>query len=423
MARNLAQWLDYQSSVHPKNIELGLERVSAVWQAIAAPQVAPVVVTVAGTNGKGSSLAMLAAMAAAAGYRVGVYTSPHLIRYNERIRIDGQALDDAALCALFERIEQARGEIPLTYFEYGTLAALLACADAKVDLAVLEVGLGGRLDAVNIIDADVALITGIGLDHTDWLGDDLAQIGREKAGIMRAGKPAIVAMPDAPDSVREHAQNLRADLRWAGRDFSHQREAQHWDWKGVNTQRHGLPMPAMRGNIQLQNAAGVLAVFEALEDQLPIDQRAVRCGLLDAQLPGRFQVEQRTCRWVLDVAHNPQAARHLSQQLGEVFVSGEVHAVVGMLSDKALSETLAVLGPRVDHWHLLDLSDQARGASAEALASAVPEGAKVSLTAGPLHETLGETLHALEAQTQADDLVLVFGSFVTVGAVLEWMQI
>lgn len=419
MSRTLEQWLDYQSSLHPKDIELGLDRVRTVWMRLGAPVVGRQVISVAGTNGKGSSVAMLAAIAAAAGYRVGVYTSPHLMRYNERIVVDGNALTDAALCDLFERIEQARGDIALTYFEYGTLAALLAFADVQVDLAVLEVGLGGRLDAVNIIDADIALITGIGLDHTDWLGETVDQIALEKAGIMRAGRCAVVAAPGAPYVLRDEAQRVGALLRWSGEAFQYRVEAGHWDWEGAVQQRHGLPLPALRGKVQVQNAAGVLAVFEALNETLPVDQRAVRTGLLSAQVPGRFQVVQRSCRWVLDVAHNPQAAEQLALQLGDLYVPGQVHAVVGMLVDKALAETLSVLVPRIDQWHLLDLSSEPRGASAVELAKALGEVSSVNQWRAPLPTQLA----ALERTLGDDDLVLVFGSFVTVGAVLAWMQI
>ena len=417
--RNLAEWLDWQSGLNPKSIDLGLERVGRVWQALGAPPPAAQVISVAGTNGKGSSVALLEAILLNAGYRVGCFTSPHLQRYNERIRIDGREASDAQICEAFERIEQARGEIPLTYFEFGTLAALLLFSDQALDVAVLEVGLGGRLDAVNLIDADVALITAIGLDHMDWLGDSLEAIGREKAGIMRAGRPAVFGAPQMPQSIAEVAGELGAQLLRAGEDFSYRKSGQGWEWLGRAGRRNGLPLPGMRGDIQLQNAAAALQVLECLQDALPVDQRAVRAGLLSARVAGRFEVHQRRCRWVLDVAHNPQAATELLKQLGDLFVPGRVHAVVGMLRDKALEDVLTLFADKVEQWHLLDLSAEHRGASAVELQDALPDE---HAQQAELCESVPACLQKLDADTSGDDLVLVFGSFLTVAAVQGWMQ-
>jgi len=419
MQRTLEQWLDYQSGLNPKHIDLGLERAAGVWRALGAPLPARRVVTVAGTNGKGSSVALLEAVLRQAGYRVACYTSPHLQRYNERIRIDGQMLDDAAICAAFERVEQARGGTPLTYFEYGTLAALWLFAQGDPDAAVLEVGLGGRLDAVNIIDADVALITGIGLDHTDWLGDTLEQIGAEKAGIIRTGRPVVFAAPEMPKSVEEAAQARGAHLLRYGVDYRYQAGNVAWNWQGRTSSRSALPLPAMRGAIQMQNAAGMLQVLECLQDELPVDQRAVRSGLLSAKLRGRFEIHQRRCPWILDVAHNPQAARQLSRQLDDFFVRGNLYVVLGMLRDKAIHEVLAPLIGRVDHWYLLDLSAEPRGASAAELCDALPGASAGSVD--DCHE-LKACLNALDRRAGEDDLVLVFGSFVTVGMALDWLE-
>ena len=418
-SRTLDEWLDWQSGLHPKRIDLGLERVQHVWRQLGAPTPAAKVVSVAGTNGKGSSVALLEAILREGGYRVGCYTSPHLLRYNERIRIDGQPADDATICAAFERIEQARGDTRLTYFEYGTLAALLLFADSALDLAILEVGLGGRLDAVNIIDADVALITGIALDHTEWLGDTLEQIGAEKAGIVRRDRPAVFAAPDMPASVAQVAARHGAPLLRLGEAYRYRRSGEGWDWLGGGTSRRALPLPGMRGSQQLQNAAGVLQVVDCLQASHPVDQRAVRAGLLSARAAGRLERVQRSCPWLLDVAHNPQAAQVLADQLGDIFVPGQVHAVVGMLRDKAIDQVLAALAPRIDRWHLVDLATEQRGASAvelrEALAGAQRDAAHLC---GDLHDCL----ERLDAQLAADDLVLVFGSFVTVGKVMAWLH-
>ena len=418
--RTLEQWLDWQSSLNPRSIDLGLERVGQVWRALGAPSPAARVVTVAGTNGKGSSVAFLEAIFREAGFATGCYTSPHLQRYNERIRVDGQMLDDASICEAFERIGQVRGNTALTYFEYGTLAAVLLFADRSLDVAVLEVGLGGRLDAVNIIDADVALITGIGLDHTDWLGDSLEKIGAEKAGIMRRGRPAVFAAPQMPDSIEQVAREKGAQLLRLGEDYRYSRTAESWSWRSASGgRRNALPFPSMRGDIQLQNAAGVLQVLECLQQAMPVDQRALRGGLLSARARGRFESYQRRCRWILDVAHNPQAAQALASQLGDLFVAGRVHAVVGMLRDKDMLQVLGLLSPQVDEWHLLDLAREHRGAGINDLREALPENARGR--ARPC-DCLDTCLSDLDRATGEQDLVLVFGSFLSVGKAMAWLE-
>ncbi|MGB5568249.1 MAG: Mur ligase family protein, partial [Sedimenticolaceae bacterium] len=273
---SLAGWLDWQAGLNPRTIDLGLDRVRLVWQRLGSPTLDAAVITIAGTNGKGSSVAFAESILQAAGYRTGCYTSPHLLRYNERIRVDQEPVGDAAICAAFERIDQVRADLPLTYFEFGTLAALLIFAQAGLDAIVLEVGLGGRLDAVNLIDPDVALITGIGLDHQDWLGSDLESIGSEKAGIMRAGRPAVYSARTPPDSIRTRASAIGARLLVAGEDFKILRRAEGWDLLIGDTARHALPIPGMRGRVQIDNAGGVLVALECLSGQLPVDQRAVR---------------------------------------------------------------------------------------------------------------------------------------------------
>jgi dihydrofolate synthase/folylpolyglutamate synthase len=418
MPRSLAQWLDYQSRLHPKDIELGLDRVREVWRSMGAPAPGARVVTVSGTNGKGSSIAFLEQVLRAAGYRTGCYTSPHLLRYNERIRIDGDAVSDEMLCDAFEQIELARGDIPLTYFEYGTLAAIQCIARAGVNVAILEVGLGGRLDAVNIIDADVGLITGIALDHTDWLGDDLEQIGYEKAGIARAGRPLICAARQVPGRILDHARRIGARPVRLGFDYDYEVGQAGWSWRFGDAASVALPLPRMRGAFQLQNAAGALAALHCLPET-PLGRQPIREGLLRARVAGRFDIRQRRCRWILDVAHNPQAAGALAAQLADLPVSGTRHAVVGMLGDKALTEVLALMDARVDRWHLLDLSAEPRGASAVELRNALPRGAAVRAHAWP---SMRACLDWLDRETDAQDQVLVFGSFVTVGQAMAWLE-
>ncbi len=417
---DLTGWLAYIAAQHPQNIELGLTRVRQVWQALGTPAPARQVITIAGTNGKGSSVALLQAILQAAGYRVGAYTSPHLLRYNERVAILGQPVTDAALCAAFAAVEQARDATPLTYFEYGTLAALVVLQQHQLDIALLEVGLGGRLDAVNIIDADVALITGIGLDHTDWLGDTLEAIGAEKAGIMRQGRLVVYAAPQMPESIATTARQVGAELLRLGHDYRYQVTAQDWSWQSTELHRRALPLPNLRGSIQLQNAAAVLRVLTCLHDRYPVDQQAIRQGLLTVRIPGRFEIQQRRARWILDVAHNPQAVAGLADQLGDYFVAGQVRAVVGLLQDKVSTDLFQAIAQRIDHWYLLDLSATARGASADCLqqtAQSVIPAESVTLCGEPA------TGFALADQhSEPDDLVLVFGSFVTVAAAQGWLQ-
>lgn len=417
---SLAGWLDWQAGLNPREIELGLDRVAEVWAALGGTDLGAPVITIAGTNGKGSSVAFAEAILQAAGYRTGCYNSPHLVRYNERVRVDGRMVDDDALCDAFERIDQARDGVPLTYFEFGTLAALLIFADAGLDAVILEVGLGGRLDAVNLIDPDVALITAIGLDHQEWLGDDLEQIAAEKAGILRAGRPAVFSGAKMPASVPRIAGELDAPLQVAGRDYEIIRHRDAWDLRGDGVDRLALPFPGMRGRFQLNNAAGVLVALACLQDRLPLDQRSVRNGLLGARAPGRFEVRPGAPTWVLDVAHNPQAAGMLNDMLGDFFTAGRRVAVCGMLRDKA-AETLAeILAGRFDAWYLVDLSAQPRGLTDEELAARIaPKLGDVAVhRAGGLDAVMTELTSTLEAE----DLVVVFGSFVTVGAATAWLD-
>ncbi|MEO8779526.1 MAG: bifunctional tetrahydrofolate synthase/dihydrofolate synthase, partial [Rhodanobacter sp.] len=376
MIRNLAEWLEYQQRVNVHSIELGLDRVREAWQRMGAPRPAPCVITVAGTNGKGSTVALLEAMLAAAGRRVGAFTSPHLFLYNERIRIDGAEVEDAALIEAFERIELARGELPLTYFEFGTLAALDLFARAGVDVAVLEVGLGGRLDAVNIIDADVAVITTIDLDHMQWLGPDRDSIGREKAGVARAGRPAILGELDPPAGLLTALTERGALVQRAGHDFSVERHAYGWRWRHRDGTAMELPDPPLAAPVQFANAAAAIAALHALAQSALAPSAlfaAASAGLHKVRIAARLQALGGEPPLFVDVGHNPQAARALAEWL-DTLQPGAVHAVYGALADKDVAGVVGALGARIDHWHLAGL-DQAtsRGLAVTALAAILCE--------------------------------------------------
>ncbi|HTL25912.1 MAG TPA: bifunctional tetrahydrofolate synthase/dihydrofolate synthase, partial [Burkholderiales bacterium] len=325
--RTLAGWLEYIERQHPSAIALGLERVAEARDALGVELDCPVL-TVGGTNGKGSTCAILSSILGCAGYRVGLYTSPHLLRYNERVRIGGREADDAALCDAFEAVEQARGRIALTYFEYGTLAAGWLFARERLDAVVLEVGLGGRLDAVNVFDPDCAVLTSVAIDHVEYLGDTRESIGREKAGIFRAGRPVVVADADPPASVLEAARQLGAQLLLIGRDFGYVPQGTQWSYWGPGGKRHGLAHPALRGPLQLRNASTSLAALDALRERLPVAMHDVRRGLAEVALPGRFQVLPGRPQVILDVAHNPEAAAALAENLA---VSGYARETLGVL--------------------------------------------------------------------------------------------
>ena len=415
---DLAAWLAYLERLHPSSIELGLERVSAVRERLALDLPFPVI-TVAGTNGKGSTCALLESMLRGAGYRVGLYTSPHLLRYNERVRIAGAEATDAALTAALERIEAARGDISLTYFEFGTLAAALLFRDAGLDAAVLEVGLGGRLDAVNAFDGDCAIITSIDLDHMDYLGPTREHIGREKAGVFRAGRPAVVADPDPPRSLLEHAAAIGAPVHLVERDFGAGAGAHQWTYWSWFGRRSGLPLPALRGACQLGNAAAALAALDCLRERLPVDMGAVRRGLVEVELPGRFQVLPGRPAVILDVAHNPQAAQRLAENMAALRrgagARGRTFAVFAMLKDKDIAGVARALDGQVDHWLVAGLPGE-RGAGAQQVRGAL---AAAGLTA-PAESCPDVAAAFRRAQeiAQPDDRILIFGSFLTVGAVL-----
>lgn len=415
--KELAEWLAHCERLHPKTIDMGLARVQEVAQRLQLRFECPVV-TVAGTNGKGSTCAMLEAIALQAGYRTGVYTSPHLVHFEERCRIGGEIVQPQALVPHFERVEAARKGVTLTYFEFTTLAIMSLMAGSGLDVAILEVGLGGRLDAVNVVDTDCAILTSIDLDHMEYLGPDRESIGREKAGILREGRPAIVSDPMPPHSVLQYANALGADLWLLGRDFNFSGDKQQWAWAGRGRRYPGLAYPALRGANQLLNASGVLAAFEALRSRLPVTAQAIRNGLAMVELPGRFQIVPGQPALVLDVAHNPHSVAALAANLDAMGFFPTTHAVFGAMGDKDLAPMLAKIGPLVDRWYFTDLPTP-RAASAQDLLQrwqAVPGRREVPAST---HTSPEDALRAAVAAAEPADRILVFGSFYTVGGVLQ----
>ena len=415
--KTLNDWLAYIEQQHTQAIELGLDRLFVVKAALEQVQTCPVII-VGGTNGKGSTCAMLEAILTAAGYRVGLYTSPHLLHYNERVRVNGQPAADAVLCAAFARVEKARGDVPLTYFEFGTLGAWEVFAAAGLDVIILEVGLGGRLDAVNIYEPDCAIVTGVDLDHMDFLGDTREKIGFEKAGIFRADKPAICGDYHAPHTLVEHAEAIGADLQLIGRDFGYatQPETRQWSWWGRhNAKRGGLAHPALRGSRQLGNASVVFAALDTLQERLPLSMAEIRQGLATVELPGRFQTLPGRPVTVLDVAHNPQAARVLADNLLDQGFFGTTWAVCGMLRDKDMGGVIAALKGRIDRWLPCSLGGP-RGAAAAELAQGLKTAGET--VAGEFDTVMAAYAHAKEKAAE-NDRIVVFGSFLTVADVLD----
>ena len=414
----LPDWLRYIETLHAKPVALGLERVGDVARRMCIDVACPVI-TVGGTNGKGSTCALLESMLRHAGYRTALYTSPHLLRFNERVRIDGVDADDDALCGAFEAVEAARtsGEpIALTYFEFSTLAALHLFASARLDALVLEVGLGGRLDAVNVVDADVAIVTTIGIDHADYLGSTRESIGREKAGIFRHGRQAICGDSDPPASLVDHAADIGAPLWLIGRDFSFAATGLQWRFNGPAGVRHALPLPALRGAYQLANAATALAALDALRGALPVAANAVRAGLVHVELPGRFQVLPGRPLVVLDVAHNPHAAHVFADTLGGMSYHPQTFAVFGMLADKDIDGVVAALRSRIDAWYVATLPGP-RGARADRLAAAL-RAAGVLDEAIHEYDDVAQAFDAARDAADETDRIAAFGSFLTVAAAL-----
>lgn len=415
--QTLQDWLAHCERLHPKAIELGLDRVREVAQRMGLAFDCPVI-TVAGTNGKGSTCALAEAILQQAGWRTGVYTSPHLVDFEERCRIAGETVTADALVPHFERVEQARQGVQLTYFEFTTLAILDLMAASRLDVAILEVGLGGRLDAVNVIDTDCAILTSIDLDHQEFLGGDREAIGREKAGILRVGKPAVVSDPMPPASVIEAAEAIGADLWLHGRDYNFTGDKQQWAWAGRGRRYAGLAYPALRGANQLLNASGVLAALAALRDRIPITAQAVRAGIGLVELPGRFQIVPGEPTLVLDVAHNPHAVAALAANLDAMGFYPATRAVFGAMADKDLEAILRRMDVMVDRWHFTDL-DTPRAASAQDLQALWKSVTVCHDVDASTHANPREALECALAEANPTDRILVFGSFYTVGGVLK----
>lgn len=422
----LADWLAALEKMHPKAIDMGLERVAQVKERLGIKFDCPVI-TVGGTNGKGSTCAMLESILMQAGYRVGLYTSPHLIDFNERARVNGEIASDEALMAQFAAVEAARGDTTLTYFEFTTLAILRLFAQAQLDVVILEVGLGGRLDAVNVIDADVAIVTSVDIDHTEYLGETREQIGFEKAGIFRPGKAAICGDPVPPKSLSDHATAIGADLWQFGRDYNYSGDKQQWNYGGRAQRRNSLGYPSLRGANQLLNASAALAALEALRTRLPVGAQEVRNGLVMVELPGRFQVLPGRPSVILDVAHNPHAAATLAQNLDNMGFHAYTYAVFGAMHDKDIDGVIAQLKDRVDHWCVTDLP-LPRAATADQLKQKLLDAGIVPNNAAGAEKTI-ETFSSpaaafASARSRAgeNDRIAVFGSFLTVAGVMEFRR-
>jgi dihydrofolate synthase / folylpolyglutamate synthase len=428
--RTLAEWLDQQQSVHPKTIDLGLTRITQVARVLGIEKAPWPVITVGGTNGKGSVVAHADAFLRSLGFSTGVFTSPHLVRYNERICVNGAEASDAELVDAFDRIEAARGNTTLTYFEFNALAALLVFVARRVDVAVLEVGLGGRLDAVNMLDADVGVVTSIGFDHRDWLGDTLEAIGREKAGIFRAGRPAVLGSPEMPATIFETIGSLGARAVVAEADFSWAVHANGWNYHGLQdsggrrTSLESLPASALPGAIQYRNASTALAAVESLGTGKRLDAAAVGTALKSMKLPGRFQVVPGPVEWILDVCHNEPAARVFASHLAARPGSGRTIAVVGILGDKDIPVIGQILRPLIDHWVVCKVADP-RGVPAEELARRLGLKNEVSSDGGraQLASSTAAGFEAARALAVPGDRVVVCGGFFIVGSALEWLRI
>ncbi len=414
----LDDWLRHLEQLHPQAIAMGLERVLRVKQALALNPGFPII-TVGGTNGKGSCCALLEAMLLHAGYRVGCYTSPHLLRYNERVRIGGREVDDGALCRAFERIEAVRGDTLLTYFEFGTLAAMLAFTAADIEVALLEVGLGGRLDAVNAFDADCALVVSVDLDHQDYLGGTRDAIGFEKAGIFRRGRPAICADAEPPPTLAARAREIGADLLLIDRDFGFAADQSQWRYWGPGGKRHGLPHPALRGAYQLANAAACITALDCMRDRVPVTAQDIRSGLLQTEIAGRFQVLPGRPQVILDVAHNPHAARALAANLGSMPAAGRTIAVFAMLKDKDVAGVATAVKDRITHWFAAT-AEGPRGAPSQQLAAEL-QRAGVAAPVTQFADVPGAWRAACNIAAE-NDKIIVFGSFLTVAAVMRERQ-
>lgn len=416
---SLEKWLKWQESLHFTAIELGLERCRRVADNMGMLKPGYTVISVAGTNGKGSSVTMLDQILRNAGYTVGRYLSPHLIKYNERISINGVEVTDAELCESFDRIDRARGDISLTYFEFGTLAALDLFRQHNVELAILEVGLGGRLDAVNILDADVALISSIDLDHQQWLGNSRESIGREKAGIFRNKAPAVCSDPNPPQTIMDCASALGTPLSLSGRDFSYTSNKDGWSWQSAQTSWRDLPRPMQYSDFQLQNAAGVLMVLEQIRHEFPVEEQHIKNGLANFRLSGRMQQIPGEVQMILDVAHNRESVRALIANLQSVPCLGKTHIIIGMLKDKSHDMVLSELSDVADSWSVVTLAEE-RGCHAEQLMQ-VLANLDIRDNVHPF-DSVADALDGIRQTARPGDRIVITGSFLTVGAALRHMN-
>ncbi len=412
----LAEWLAHTEQLHAQTIDMGLARVSRVRDALGLYPAFPII-TVAGTNGKGSTCALLAACLSAAGFSVGVYSSPHLVRYNERVRVGAAFASDQSLCDAFAKVEAARGDQSLTPFEFGTLAAMQVFIDTPLDVAILEVGLGGRLDAVNLFDPDCAVITSIAIDHEAWLGNTREAIGFEKAGVFRKGRPAICADPDPPATIATVAHHLGAHLLQIHQDFSYHVDADHWSFILGKRTWEGLPLLKLSGTFQYRNAAAALAALACLEARLPVSLAALREGLQSATLPGRFQQVSRAPLVILDVAHNPHAAAELASNLRAMPCQGKTWAVFGMLHDKDIAGVVAAMDPLIDAWCVAGINER-RGATLQKLEEVLKAAHGEVRGFASLEAAYQGALNL----AKAEDRIVVFGSFITVGAVMALLE-
>ncbi|MFI3189051.1 bifunctional folylpolyglutamate synthase/dihydrofolate synthase [Crenothrix sp. D3] len=407
---SLPDWLAWQESLHPLTIDLGLERVATVFAALNPNYAKPPTITVAGTNGKGSCIATLEAIYLAQGYHVGSYTSPHILKYNERIKIDGVPVSDELICAAFAKIEAARGNISLSYFEFSTLAALEIFTHSKVNVQLLEVGLGGRLDAVNIIDPDIAIISSIGIDHVDWLGKTREAIGWEKAGIFRTATPAVIGDLDPPNSLLQSAVNKNTPAYYIGKDFGYKKKLSGWHWFSGNASLD-LPNPVLKGEHQYRNAAAVIFAVTTLAKRLPISEKAIQQGLRNVELSGRFQLINTEIPTLLDVGHNPEAVKTLLEYLITTFPEKRIHAVFSMMKDKDIASVLEIMNPVVYDWFFAPLANP-RVATEAMMQKIFSQSSVAHVSFG--FTDFAEAYQAAKSQAQQGDLLLVFGSFLLV---------
>ncbi len=418
---SLQGWLSWQEGLHPLAIDLGLERAAHIYRALNPDAIKPPTVTVAGTNGKGSCVAFLEAIYKAEGYRVGAYTSPHIRKYNERIKINGEPVSDAMICEAFARIESVRKDTSLSYFEFGTLAALDIFWRSNVDIQLLEVGMGGRLDAVNIIDPDVSLVASIDIDHVDWLGSTREAIGHEKAGIFRANTPAIVGDPNPPDSLRQNASDKQSLLYCIGQDFSYQKQQSGWDWSAGNQPLTQLPDPGLKGEHQFRNASSVIMAVLQLNKKIPVTENSIRAGLKNVALPGRFQrIElDNDTPLLLDVGHNPEAVTTLAEYLCAAYPNRRVHAIFSMMKDKDIAGVLKIMAPAIYAWYFVPLTNP-RAISTTAVQEFFSQCQITNVSFD--YTAFAGAFAAAKKQCQNDDLLLVFGSFFLVSDCLNELE-